>query len=250
MAKYEQHYFDEGIFSTDYLSLAKVINEKYQPKHVVEVGCGPGHLTRCLAEFDIQVTAIDGFSSPDFGNYTQIAFSKVNLDEESEIEVFLEKNSTFDIAICTEVGEHLRPESSAFLVKFLARLAPIVIFSAAVPNQGGNGHINCQNRGFWHQLFLKQDFILRDSLRKILIKNENLAIWYRLNTLDYIRRDHVKTNDEYYQQVIQNLLENESNANSLYYEQADETKKLNNYLNYPAVKLYFRFRRLIKRLIK
>lgn len=46
------------------------------------------------------------------------------------------------------------------------------------------------------------------------------------------------------------IFQNESYASGLYYEQAEEIKKLNNYLNYRAVKFHLVFRRLVKRIIK
>ncbi|HEY9003108.1 MAG TPA: hypothetical protein VIM89_17255, partial [Mucilaginibacter sp.] len=77
MSLYQEDYFVEGIFETDYASIANLISKTYQPKTIVEFGCGPGHLTRELDKININVTAIDGFSSPEFKNTQKITFTKV-----------------------------------------------------------------------------------------------------------------------------------------------------------------------------
>lgn len=247
---YDQAYFNEGIFTTDYSALALAINEKYQPKRVIEFGCGPGHLTVALADLGINVTAIDGFSNPDFRNYDKIKFSKVDLNKYNEIETFLEFDTKYDVAICTEVAEHLLHDSSEHLINFLTQTAPVVIFSAAVPNQKGNGHINCQNRLFWHQLFLKKNFALIDSLRKEFSYNNKVAIWYKLNIVDYVSKDYMKLDIELLNTTIENLLFNESNASSLYYETNNILHIKSAYLNYFGIKQYLMLRNFVKKRLK
>jgi hypothetical protein len=57
------------------------------------------------------------------------------------------------LAYCFEVAEHLDPALGERLVAFLADAAPIVVFTAAHPGQGGYGHINEQPRGYWLDRF-------------------------------------------------------------------------------------------------
>ncbi|MDX6377286.1 MAG: hypothetical protein QOE98_1589, partial [Gaiellaceae bacterium] len=57
------------------------------------------------------------------------------------------------LAYCFEVAEHLPPELGERLVGFLAGAAPIVVFTAAQPGQGGYGHINEQPRSYWEAQF-------------------------------------------------------------------------------------------------
>ncbi len=246
MKYYQSDYFNENIFSTDYAFLANVISQKYKPSTIIEFGCGPGYLARELASLNIKVDALDGFSDPDFSNDPLITFSKVNLDDAVEVEQFLGTNK-YDMAICTEVAEHLKPESSVHLIKYLTQSAPVVIFSAAVPNQNGHGHINCQSRVYWHQLFRKNGFQIVDCLRKTLHENENLAIWYKLNVIDYTL--HINSNLDT-EQIINNLISSESKVSSLYYQKNSENEVAKAYLNYLPVRLYFKFRNLIKKMYR
>jgi len=246
MNLYQEDYFVEGIFDTDYASIANLIFKTYQPKTIVEFGCGPGHLTRELDKLNIAVTAIDGFSSPDFKNTQRINFNKVDLNDQKALEQFL-SDKKFDLAVCTEVGEHLNPSSSAHLIKYLTQSAPVVIFSAAVPRQGGHGHINCQTREFWHDLFSGNGFRVVDSFRTKLRDNESLAMWYKLNLLDYVSKDSKLAENE---DVIRNLLGSESYASSMFYAASAENAKNLAYLKYPLVKQYFQFRNSIKKLVR
>jgi hypothetical protein len=246
MSLYQEDYFVEGIFETDYTSIANLIFKTYQPKTIVEFGCGPGHLTRELDKLNIAVTAIDGFSNPDFKNARNISFSKVDLNDQKAIAQFL-GDKRFDLAVCTEVGEHLNPASSEHLIKYLTQSAPVVIFSAAVPGQRGHGHINCKPRELWHDLFSNNGFRLIDSFRQKLRDNENLAVWYKLNLLDYVSKDSGLAENE---NVIRNLLSSESYASSMFYTKSSENLKNLAYLNYPVVKQYFQLRNFIKKLLK
>ncbi|MHB1834055.1 MAG: class I SAM-dependent methyltransferase [Solirubrobacteraceae bacterium] len=58
-----------------------------------------------------------------------------------------------DLAYCFEVAEHLPPDLSDRLVRFLAQLAPTIVFTAAPPGQGGLGHVNEQPREYWIDRF-------------------------------------------------------------------------------------------------
>lgn len=244
---YNQNYFDETIFDTDYETIASEINRKYSPKKIIEFGCGPGHLTLALAKLGINITAVDGFSNPNFSNVKNISFTKLDLNNKKDSKAFLNSNTEFDLAICMEVAEHLSPKSCSHLINLLTRSAPVVIFSAAVPNQLGAGHINCQNRLLWHKLFSKNNFVLIDSLRKEFTSNDKLAIWYKLNTLDYVNQNHVEVDLSLLNRTIENLMHNESYASSLFYDTSNALNSKVAYLNYFGIKQYMMLRNFLKR---
>ena len=58
-----------------------------------------------------------------------------------------------DIAYCFEVAEHVGPDLSSRLVEFVASRAPVVVFTAARPGQGGIGHVNEQPADYWIERF-------------------------------------------------------------------------------------------------
>ena len=85
--------------------------------------------------------------------------------------------------MCLEVAEHL-PESSAKpLIETLCRVAPLVLFSAAVPRQGGTHHINEQWPSYWVPMFSAAGFHCIDVLRSAIWSVPEVEWWYRQNLL-------------------------------------------------------------------
>ena len=64
----------------------------------------------------------------------------------------------FDLAQCLEVAEHLTESSADLLVKTLTDLAPLALFSAAHPGQGGQGHLNERWPVYWQRRFSQHGF--------------------------------------------------------------------------------------------
>jgi hypothetical protein len=93
----------------------------------------------------------------------------------------------FDLAVSLEVAEHLRPECAQQFVTFLTALAPIVLFSAAIPFQDGTAHINEQWPDYWTGLFRGQDYVVVDCLRRRIWQNSNVRWWYAQNLLLFAR---------------------------------------------------------------
>ncbi|MFN7714931.1 MAG: class I SAM-dependent methyltransferase [Pseudanabaenaceae cyanobacterium] len=243
---YNSDYFDSGIFETDYQSLALAIVNTYHPKTVAEFGCGPGYLTKELAKLGVQVTAIDGYSNPNFSEYS-IEFHRLDLNDASAIEQLFAGKS-FDVAISMEVVEHLQPQSSQAVVYWLTKVAPVAVFSAAVPGQGGHGHINLQPRDYWHVLFSNYDFLVADRIREKLRSIPTVAPWYRYNVLDYVHMNHPLA--PHLTETINRLIASESAASSAYYEESAKLSATKAYLNYTPVKFYLWLRQLGKKLLR
>lgn len=64
----------------------------------------------------------------------------------------------FDLAYSIEVGEHIPEEYAKTFVQFISSLSDFIIFSAAFPGQGGQGHINERPQEYWRDLFLLEGF--------------------------------------------------------------------------------------------
>jgi hypothetical protein len=95
----------------------------------------------------------------------------------------------FDLAVCLEVAEHLAPQSARSLIISLTQLAPAALFSAAIPSQGGEHHVNEQWPQYWTDIFAQHDFVCYDALRPRLWSNPAVAWWYAQNMLLFVKRD-------------------------------------------------------------
>ena len=95
--------------------------------------------------------------------------------------------SGFDLAFCFEVAEHLDAGLGQRLVEFLAGTAPVVIFSAAHPGQGGLGHVNEQPREYWIERFENEGMAyLQDVSRRVsarFVEEGGQAAWLRDNVM-------------------------------------------------------------------
>ena len=160
----------------------------FNPQSVVDVGCGIG---TWAAEFKRQgvpdVMGIDGA----YVDKNQLKIPE-SLFLSRDLELPLASIRTFDLAISVEVAEHLSPSRASSFVGDLIHLAPVVVFSAAVPFQGGINHVNEQWLSYWHSLFAAKGFRSIDCLRARFWGDPKVAVWYRQNMMVYASEDHIK----------------------------------------------------------
>lgn len=93
----------------------------------------------------------------------------------------------FDLVICLEVAEHLPESCAEKFVASLCRHSDHIVFSAAIPGQGGQNHINEQWPAYWRSLFAKQGYFMRDAIRPAIWDNPEVDVWYRQNMFVYVR---------------------------------------------------------------
>lgn len=127
---------------------------------VLDVGCGPGIYVQALRELGIEADGVD--LDP------RCPFDICDVFSDA----FLEKYTTqkYDLCISLEVAEHLGKEWADEFVKRLTQVAPTVMFSAAVPGQGGHGHINCQPKEYWIEKFGLCNYVLDAAATSDLVE--------------------------------------------------------------------------------
>ena len=184
---YTETWFDSHTKSSYYSSqrIVPKIKELYKPKSIIDVGGGVGAWCKTFEENQINALCIDG----DYINSNQIIcknFLKANLESELPINSISKFNP--DLAICLEVAEHLSPDRAETFINELTKTAPTIIFSAAIPGQGGTNHINEQPHEYWHKLFEKYGFEKTEELRNIVNTFTDVDWWYRQNIFTYIKK--------------------------------------------------------------
>jgi len=90
------------------------------------------------------------------------------------------------MATSLEVAEHVPESSSRQFVENLTRHADAIMFSAAVPGQGGEFHINEKPLSYWRDLFAQAGYRCFDPVRPTVLNDERVEPWYRYNTLLYV----------------------------------------------------------------
>lgn len=161
------------------------IIEKFKPTSLLDVGCGIG--TWLTVAKDLGVKNVVGVD----GSYTNKELLKINASEFIERDLrepfFLDRR--FDLAICLEVAEHLPESKAEILVNTLCKHSDTILFSAAIPEQGGQFHLNEQWPEYWIRHFDKKGFAVHDLLRAKFWNNENVEFWYRQNMFIFKRRE-------------------------------------------------------------
>jgi hypothetical protein len=88
-----------------------------------------------------------------------------------------------------EVAEHLSARRAPAFVTELCSLSDFVLFSAAIPGQGGTNHVNEQWPQYWAAMFANNSFVCFDVLRPCLWSREKCKWWYTQNALLFAKRD-------------------------------------------------------------
>lgn len=246
---YHSGYFSSSIFNYDYAAIAESIIKEYQPKRIIDFGCGTGDLAKAFASRGIAVEAIDGYSNPDFSTYSNIRFTKVDLNNITSTQEFLNRfDVKFDLAVSIEVAEHLNPVVSPYFIEWMTSMADVIVFSAAVPSQDGDGHINCRSRSDWYQFIKQYDFVIADTLRQHFISNPRLGLWHKLNIVDYVQRNTAFAKRINPDELVERLIAAETFAASQCFHNVKQTQQRQNILNLQPVKSAVFLRNILVRL--
>jgi SAM-dependent methyltransferase len=182
---YDEHFFDvirEGI-KRSAVALVPILFETFEPATVIDVGCGEGWWAQAFEECSqwgrgstCQVMGIDG---PGTRSILGDRFMPHDLREPLPTVLW----GQFDLAICLEVAEHLPAERADTFIADLCALAPVVVFSAAIPGQGGTGHVNEQWPDYWAHRFAANGYRVSGEFRYAIWEDDRIENWYRQNLL-------------------------------------------------------------------
>jgi SAM-dependent methyltransferase len=161
---------------------------RFAVRSLVEVGCGNAHWTQAAIDRGIDDYAVvDG----PWNDRADLLVEPARF-READLAQPLDLGRRFDLAICLEVAEHVEAASARTLVGSLCDAADVVVFSAAIPLQGGFGHINEQWPSWWRALFAEQGYEAFDLVRPRHWADEAIHYWYRQNTLVYVARANAR----------------------------------------------------------
>jgi len=163
--------------------IVPIVMELVHPESVIDFGCGTGTWLRVFREFEVgQILGFDGsYVDPKLLLIPRDRFTAVDLTDPTSLPSPLRA----DLAMCLEVVEHLPDRAGRLMVRTLTRASEVVLFSAAIPGQGGTRHINERWPEYWRALFEAEGFVLLDAIRPRVLLDESIDWWYRQNIVLY-----------------------------------------------------------------
>lgn len=184
--------YDEGFYARrralSHASAAAVLGELLavlRPQSMLDIGCGTGSWLAVAGQLGVPKRfGIDGGSVPaHLLEIPQDCFLASDLNQPLPVA------GRFDLALCMEVAEHLRPERAESLVAEIVRSADCVLFGAAIPRQIGTHHINCQWQSYWRGLFSQHGYVRLGFMQERFWHDRRINVVYRQNTGLYVHRD-------------------------------------------------------------
>lgn len=169
---------------------------------VVDIGCGLGAWLKVFEENGISdYQGLDG----DWVDQSNLLIPRAKFVVQ-ELENDFDLTRKFDLAVCLELAEHLSATRADSLIKFLTKLSPVVLFSAAIPGQdlpGKMNHINEQWPEYWATKFTANNFLAIDYLRDKIWLNDQVKYWYQQNILLYMSSEFLDKNKQWQKFLVE-----------------------------------------------
>jgi len=195
MAKYGKTFYDGQVDASlaSAREVVPIVIEGLAPQSVVDIGCGTGTWLSVFRENGSpNILGLDGpWAKQDGQLIDEGSFHAATFNPPPDAtarEAILAKfkavhpdANLFDLCMSLEVAEHIDPPNANAFVAFLTSLSDAVLFSAAIPGQGGTGHVNEQQLSYWAAKFMALGYSIFDVVRPRIWDNETVRWNYRQN---------------------------------------------------------------------
>ena len=181
--RYSQDFYDyiDSGSRASARAVAALVLKEMKIASLLDVGAGHGAwAAEWMAAGVKDVLAVDG----DYVDRDRLAIPSPNF-QAHDLSTPLYLQRKFDLVQTLEVAEHLPAAKADLFVDNLARHGDVILFSAAVPHQGGEHHVNEQPPEYWREKLKARGFAVFDFIRPRLAGRDEVMPWYRFNTYIY-----------------------------------------------------------------
>ena len=176
-------------------TVAPMVMDLLHPETILDLGCGEGTWLSVFADHGCQIHGVDHDINPDRLQIPAENFTNFDLSHGQHLPPV---RWTYDLALSLEVAEHLPPERADWLIHTLTAASKAVLFSAAIPGQGGTGHVNEQWPRYWADKFRALGYEVTGALRWRFwdLAPDEIENWYAQNLLLCVHADELATRPE------------------------------------------------------
>lgn len=166
----------------DSVTFGSAVGATLKPVSAVDFGCGVGAVLKGIYESGCH--DILGFEHSDA--LRVILKNELNVIPSVDLHSWNLNDPILpgwsDVAISSEVAEHVSPVLGERLVRQVASMGRKVVWTAALPHQGGEGHINEQPPEYWEERFARHKYYV-DRERTVRLRDELMgkiagSFWY------------------------------------------------------------------------
>ncbi len=157
------------------------------PETYLDLGSGTGAMVNMARKIGIEAYGVDVINGPEDW------FIHHDLTRPLEMERMTRGSAMFDLITCLEVAEHLPKTAENVLVETISRhlnQGGILVFSAALPGQSGEHHVNLRPPWYWRDLCYeagvsyRADYTGRLSHLWSLIAGPAMWLWANVQVFD------------------------------------------------------------------
>jgi len=165
MYSYDFHKSIENEEQPQAAKLAEFIQKTYNPSVFLDFGASSGLYVREIKHRMPTIESV-GYEFSEDAVKNALCSDIILADLTNPLDRVKKDNT---VGICLEVLEHISEDDWRPVLQNISDLCDVILFSAAVPGQGGTGHINCRWKIDWIRRFNKLGWVVDlDATRSII----------------------------------------------------------------------------------
>lgn len=171
------------------LNLAQAIDclcEILLVRTIFDFGCGPGWYVKFLKDRGYGIQGYDGNIYVE--EMSSLFFNNGFYCQNTDLGESVRADEPADLILSLEVGEHIPPDKeNIFLDNLVHNSKKYIILSWAIPNQKGDGHVNCRTNSYIIDRMKLRNFRINVPVSIILRKKSDLP-WFK-STIMFFEKD-------------------------------------------------------------